>query len=362
MTEKWSVVAHAKADLGVGEIARRLFSLLLASGMTVEMVGLDSSKSRQGALVHQNLPQFRSSPNVVTCVNPDQIAMVIASQKLYRREIRNHIGFWAWELEDFPAAFNSAFGLVNEVWTFSSFVRKAIQKSTELRVRALPMPIPVPARPAQFRRGDFGLRDESFLVVCSFDYLSDFRRKNPTGAILAYMEAFESQDHATLLIKSINSNYFLEEHSQLKELVSARKDVVFVDEYYAADKNLALLELADAVLSLHRSEGYGINLADAMARGTPVVATAYSGNLDFMNEDNSILIPYSLAPVARYANVKVDSFWAEPDIDAAARALRELSGNRKRAATLGSVSRQSIERDHSLEVSVRKFLEENLAG
>ncbi len=357
-TTEWSVIAHAKADLGVGEIARRLYSLLFSSGMSVEIVDLRASKSRQGLITRNKIAHFRNSSNVITCVNPDQIAMAIALQKLYRPDILNHIGFWAWELEDFPKEYNPAFRLVNEVWTFSAFVQRSIQKSTKVMVKNLSIPIPVPSRSTYYRRADFGLTEDTFVVVCSFDYFSDVNRKNPAGSIKAYLEAFGPSKKTKLIIKSINGGHFPTEQQNLRSLAFDRRDVIFIDEYYDSDKNLALLELADVVLSLHRAEGYGINLADAMARGTAVVATGYSGNLDFMNEANSVLIPYSLVPVSRYANLKVDSVWAEADIGAAAEALRQLYRDHKLRSRLANIARQSILLNHNLEVSVRKFSKE----
>jgi glycosyltransferase involved in cell wall biosynthesis len=290
-------------------------------------------------------------------VNPDQLAMVVAQQGLFKADLKNHIGYWAWELEDFPVALNPAFDLVNEVWTFSEYVRAAIQKNTGLRVRSLPIPIPTPNRKTSFMRSDFGVSDSSFLVVTSFDYFSDKRRKNPEASILAFMQAFDLSRDSTLIIKSINSQHFLEEHQELKKLAKGRPDIVFMDDYFDSNKNLALLELADVVLSLHRAEGYGINLADSMARSTVVMATGYSGNLEFMNDSNSVLVPYSMTPVKRYANLDVESIWAEPDVEYAARALRNLYLDRNMLRELAGRGHAHVLNQHSLRVSVEKLKE-----
>jgi glycosyltransferase involved in cell wall biosynthesis len=354
---EWSVIAHANAELGVGEIARRLFSLLVSSGINAEMVGINASKSRQGSKSTTKLAEFRNTSNVISCVNPDQLAMVIAQQRLYKSDLQNHIGYWAWELEDFPREFEPAFDLVNEIWTFSDFVKVAIQKKTKLSVRALPIPIPIPRNKTVFRRSDFEIPENEFLAVTSFDYFSDRRRKNPQATIHAYKQAFELRENSTLIVKSINSQYFSSDHQELKAIADGREDIIFIDDYFDADKNLALLELADVVISLHRSEGYGINLADAMARGTAVIATGYSGNLEFMNETNSALVSYSMVPVERYANLKVSSTWAEPNVDEAARRLRGLFENPDKAKALGASARAHIEREYSLAACVAKFKE-----
>jgi glycosyltransferase involved in cell wall biosynthesis len=247
--------------------------------------------------------------------------------------------------------------LVNEVWTFSEYVQAAIQKNTDLRVRSLPIPIPTPKRKTSFTRSDYGVSDSSFLVVTSFDYFSDKRRKNPEASILAFMQAFDLSRDSTLIIKSINSQHFLEEHQELKKLAQGRPDIVFMDDYFDSEKNLALLELADVAVSLHRAEGYGINLADAMARSTVVMATGYSGNLEFMNDSNSVLVPYSMTPVKRYASLDVESMWAEPDVDYAARVLRNLYLDRNTLRELAARGHDHILKQHSLRVSVEKLKE-----
>jgi glycosyltransferase involved in cell wall biosynthesis len=353
----WSVLAHANAELGVGEIARRLYSLLVASGLETEIIGLNASKSRQRSKGLLAVGTQRRFSNVISCVNPDQLALVVSQQGLFKSDIKNHIGYWAWELEDFPVTFNPAFDLVNEVWTFSDYVRAAIQKNTDLRVRSLPIPIPTPMRKTGFERQDFGVSDSGFMVVTSFDYFSDKRRKNPEASILAFMQAFDLNDDSILVVKSINSQHFPKEHQELKKLAAGRPDILFMDDYFDSDKNLALLELADVVLSLHRAEGYGINLADAMARSTVVMATGYSGNLEFMNDSNSVLVPYSMTPVKRYANLDVESMWAEPDVEYAARLLRNLYLDRNMLRELAARGHAHIIEQHSLRVSVEKLKE-----
>jgi glycosyltransferase involved in cell wall biosynthesis len=130
-----------------------------------------------------------------------------------------------------------------------------------------------------------------------------------------------------------------------------------MDDYFDSEKNLALLEMADVAVSLHRAEGYGINLADAMARSTVVIATGYSGNLEFMNDSNSVLVPYSMTPVKRYANLDLESKWAEPDLEYAARALRNLYQDRNKLRQIAARGHAHTLKQHGLRVSVEKLKE-----
>jgi glycosyltransferase involved in cell wall biosynthesis len=146
------------------------------------------------------------------------------------------------------------------------------------------------------------------------------------------------------------------------ELAGNREDIHFIDGYLNHYENHALLELSDVFLSLHRSEGYGINLADAMARRTLVVATGYSGNLEFMDQSSSVLVPFELTKVTKYAGITVDSVWAEPDLDFCAHTLRELSQNKEKVERLRHAGHSRIVQQNSLPAAVKQFKKEFMNG
>ncbi len=123
-----------------------------------------------------------------------------------------------------------------------------------------------------------------------FDYLSTLERKNPLGAIEAYRRAFAPDDGAVLVVKSVNGRHRPERHAEVTAAVEGRRDIVSIDRTISGAERDALIGACDCYLSLHRSEGHGMPLAEAMALGKPVVATAYGGNIEFMNEANSYLV------------------------------------------------------------------------
>jgi len=250
---------------------------------------------------------------------------------------------WFWEVSQFPAAYQRAFDYVDEVWAASEFVRDAIAAETTKPVRVVPLPVTAPA-PSTIDRGSVGLA-ESYTFLFNFDFLSVFARKNPLAVIDAYCRAFTPDDGAALIIKSINGHLDAHVHElgRLREATAMRPDITIRDGYLAASERDALVAASDCYVSLHRSEGFGLTMAEAMAHGKPVIATGYSGNLTFMDEGNSILVPYRLVPIAPGTGPYPPGVeWADPDPEFAAAAMRRLFDDRAGARALGETARASI--------------------
>ena len=185
-----------------------------------------------------------------------------------------------------------------------------------------------------------------------FDYFSVFHRKNPLDLVSAHIMAFPDQLGPKLVIKSINGELNRNQHDQLKDAVSGRNDIIIVDSYLSREQLHSLLNECQTYISLHRSEGYGLTIAEAMSLGKPVIATAYSGNLDFMKSDNSILVPFKFVPVGNQAfPYPEDSRWAQPDIEFAANAMRELSADESLRTRLGSKAKADVTSEFTIERS-----------
>jgi glycosyltransferase involved in cell wall biosynthesis len=354
----WDVIAHTTGELGVGEIARRLISLLTASGVDTNIVPFEASRSRKTQDFILKTGSRRNGANLISCVNPDQLATLIALYDISPTDPNKHVGFWAWELEDFPRKFNSAANLLDEIWTISHHSMEAINKTSPTNARHVQVPVPIPSSKSQLTRSHFELPDNKFMVLTSFDYFSDVHRKNPMSTIEAFIKAFPRPEAALLVVKSINGERYAERSNSLRELAAGRSDIVFIDSYFNQYENLSLIELSDVFISLHRAEGYGLNLADAMARKVTTIATAYSGNLGFMDGRSSVLVPYELVPVKEYAGLKFNSVWAHPDVAYAASELRKLYEEPSRLSSLGRKGFDKIAREHSLKAARERFQKE----
>src|SRR5258706_10330942 len=178
-------------------------------------------------------------------------------------------------------------GLVDEVWVASDFCAEVFRAHTDKPVRRVPLPI-VPLTSGA-SRDELGLPHGRFVFVNSFDYLSTFERKNPMGVLHAFVHAFGPDDGPVLVLKSINGDKRVQHSEQLRLAARHHPHVLLMEEYVSEHENSGLLLAADCFVSLHRSEGFGLGPAQCMALGKPVIATAWSGNLTFMSEENSWL-------------------------------------------------------------------------
>jgi glycosyltransferase involved in cell wall biosynthesis len=334
-----TLAGYLRAELGVGEAARRLARALEAGHIPHTTVAYGRTQSRQQhAFVERGRPALYDT-NVV-CVNADQLPN-------FRRETgalfdgRYTIGLWFWEVDRFPAKLHGAFDLVDEVWAASDFVAEAVLAEATKPVLVVPLPVEAPP-PTSLARSDVGLPGGFVFLFC-FDFLSVVERKNPHGLVEAFERAFTPGEGPTLVIKTINGARRPDELALLERRTAHREDILIVDGYVTAEERDAVIALCDCYVSLHRSEGYGLTMAEAMALGRPVIATGYSGNLSFMDEQNSLLVPHHLVSVPSGCDpYPPGAHWAEPDLDSAAVLLRRVFQDPAGARELGRLGREDI--------------------
>ncbi len=229
---------------------------------------------------------------------------------------RYNIGFWLWELEEIPKSWEECFADVDEIWTPSEFISNSIRKKTKLPVRTMVYPILAPTEDA-FDRGYFGLPEGIFLFLCLYDSNSVMERKNPMGVIAAFKKAFKPGDeHVGLIIKINNASPA--EQDRLAAALSGYRYVFFISNIMSKIEVNSLIREVDVLVSLHRAEGFGLTLAEAMLLGTPVIATNWSANTEFMQEENACLVGYHLITLEKdYSVYQAGNRWAEPDLEEA---------------------------------------------
>ena len=252
---------------------------------------------------------------------------------------RRVIGMWAWELPVAPPGWAVGTRFVHEVWAPSRFTAAALEPLLPGRVRVVPYCVASqPPQPAALDRAAFGLPDQAVIVLCSFSLASSFERKNPLGAIQGFRQAFGARADRLLVLKISGGDHWPEDVRRLREAAGGAANIRFETRTLPPADNAALLACADIVLSLHRSEGFGLVPAEAMLLGRPVVATDWSGNTDFMDAETAALVPYRLIPAVDPRGVfqAPGAVWAEPDIGAAAQALQHLADAREARMALGA--------------------------
>ncbi|HEY8721617.1 glycosyltransferase [Pengzhenrongella sp.] len=352
-----NVVGYLRAELGVGESARLMLDALAAGGIPHATASVDRHlQSRQGASFTEAAPGAPFDTTLM-CVNADMTPTVAAAvPSLLARSYR--IGMWYWEVEDFPTSQHEGFRHVDEVWVATDFVRRAIEPYSPVPVRTITPPLPRPTSVAATQgrtRADLGLPERPTFLF-SFDYLSTVERKNPWGLVDAFEAAFTPGEGPLLVIKSINADRRPDQAERLRLRVAGSKDVVLLEDYLDAADRDALVDLCDCYISLHRSEGLGLTMAEAMALGKPVIATGYSGNLQFMTDENSFLVPWTPTTIPVGCEpYPAGGTWAEPDLDAAAGLMRLVLEDTELAAARGRQAAQDIRILHSPEAAGAKI-------
>jgi glycosyltransferase involved in cell wall biosynthesis/SAM-dependent methyltransferase len=339
-------VGYFRAELGMGEYGRHLVEAVRAAGSSVSTTTWTETISRQQH-AFEDAEAEQSAPVNLLVVNADQTPVLAQAVGPDFFTSRYTIGAWAWETEDFPAAFDEAFSWVDEVWAISSFTRDAIAQRTDKPVFSVPPPLPIPAVDPSISRADLGLPD-GYLFLFSFDFLSVPKRKNAQAVVRAFTDAFVPGEGPILVIKSINGDRQRDAQAELRMATGSRQDILLLEDYLNFAERTALMAHADCYVSLHRSEGLGLTMAESMALGKPVIATAYSGNMEFMDEHNSFLVPYDRVAVGAGAEpYAASSTWADPRLAVASSLMREVWADPAAAAAVGARAARDIAEKHS---------------
>ena len=322
-----TIAGYVTSENGVGEATRATIRSLDAASISYQLYDVVHTPARRNEETYtsacKDQQELHVSPITIAHVNADQVAVL---QNDLREDLFSKtysIGYWYWELSQFPAQWSSAFNAFDEIWVASTFCKETIQAATDLPVVCMPPSIEAPEY-SGYRKSHFGVAedDRMFLFIC--DFLSIAERKNPLGIVEAFTQAFSQDDNAMLYIKCIHTD---SNPAYMRALEEATKDIrCCMNTSYLEKEEIAdLLHCCDAYVSLHRSEGFGINMAEAMAIGKPVIATNYSGNADFMDPEHSYPVPYALKTLDQdYGPYTKGNVWADPDIEEAAAAMRDI--------------------------------------
>ena len=344
-----TVAGYLRGELGMGEAARSVLAAVESTGIEHAAVVVNRTLSRQDHAHEWDEGPF-DLDTAIAVVNADQVAMVQGAVGPGFFAGRHTVGVWAWELERFPEGMASAATRFDELWTISRFAADSLQAQVERPVHVFPLAVaPTPPTPTV---SPPGVPPGRFTFLFMFDYLSVFERKNPLGVIEAFSRAFTPGEGPVLVVKSINGDLRRLDRERVLLAAADHPDVVVTDEYLTKPDRDALMHRADAYVSLHHAEGFGLTMAEAMMTGKPVIATAYSGNLDFMTEANSFLVPYAMGEVPADCDPYLPGTpWADPDLGEAARLMRLVVEEPALAASKAAAGAGDIARTHGLPVA-----------
>jgi len=324
------VMATFQSSIGLGQSARRLATALRDAGHVVYTIDVTELFGLPAVVPWASTPPPAGAPGtLVICLQPPTLHRIVRARGTADFLGRRWVGYWWWELESLPESWREIASQVDEVWCSSQFVHDCFARSIPgMPVRLVPLVIETP-KPSERTLRDFGLPSDKFTVLSVFDLRSHTTRKNPEGMIAAFRKAFGARSDVLYVLKIAGAAKYPEELERLRHETAQSPNIVVLEEALSNEDFYALVKQCRVLLSLHRSEGLGMVLAEAALLGTPVVATGWSGVLDFLDSDCAGLVGYKLVPVERLDNLPAPrgSVWAEPDIAEAARWLQRLESD-----------------------------------
>jgi glycosyltransferase involved in cell wall biosynthesis len=345
-----NVAGFFRGTLGLGEAARLYVKALEAANVPVTTTTVEVDRPVEdahrrlgkdyGNLDFASLEAAEECAFNLICVNADELPRFIGDAGADFFAGRRSIGVWAWETDVIPDRWDEAYAYLDEIWVYSRYVAENLGRASPIPVVCVPPPVVAPDSGG----ASSGIElPAGFRFMFMFDLFSTQSRKNPAGVIEAFSNAFAPGEGPQLLIKTIHAEARPREYDELRHAAAGRPDVHIVDRALSSAAKNALMAECDCYVSLHRSEGYGLPLAECMALGKPVIGTAYSGNLDFMSPANSYLVDHSMTVVGDDVEIyPPEGRWAEPDLDHAAALMRQVYEDPGAARARGARARADI--------------------
>ncbi|MEM1171066.1 MAG: glycosyltransferase [Cyanobacteria bacterium P01_H01_bin.35] len=338
-----NIAGFVKGELGIGEGVRATLRAIETTNIPFVINNIISTPHRNSDTTYHKFTQENPHPINLFQVNANEVKTFLKKPTVKQYFANKYnIGFWAWELPKFPPEWIGAFTPFNEIWTYSNYCAESISMVSPIPVIKM-MPsinLPIP----KIGRKELDLPTDKFIFLFIFDFFSRLERKNPLATITAFKKAFgNSNQNVLLLIKSSNSERFPNDKSRLINSIQDSSNIKHIDGYLSKEKINALLYNCNCYVSLHRAEGFGLTMAEAMFYGKPVIATGYSSNTEFMNVGNSFLVDYEKVEISdNYGPYKQGDIWANPNIEHCANLMKYVFNNYRQAEKIGLKASQDI--------------------
>ncbi len=348
-----NLIGYIRSEHGVGESARHVATALDKTdyAWSIYDFEINNNSRQEDHSWDYKINEEIKYPIIVLNINADQIPVVKKHIPLKVWDNSYKIGIWYWELEEFPERWIPSTKLIDEVWAPTRFIQEAVSMKAVCPVLHMPLPMTL-QKPENICRKQFGLPENAFLFLNMYDTLSIQSRKNPTAAIKAFKNAFHPNDLSVGLVIKLNNPTFMEEDLQtLKTMIGEYQNIYILPMVLTRLAVNALIATCDVAISLHRSEGLGLLCQEAMYLGKPVIATNWSGNIDFMSEKEACMVDYKLVPIGtNIGPYEAWQRWADVDIKSAANYMQKLYSNREFGEILGKKAQKRIMTEYSPEV------------
>jgi glycosyltransferase involved in cell wall biosynthesis len=356
-----NIIGYLRSALGIGEASRLMLRSLTCAGLRARGLATSlNSPSKQSDGSCDHLIETKATGRFhVFCINLDQLLLAIDHLRpnLHADAYRILVPFW--ELSNLPDAWLPAVEAVDEIWAPTRFIQMALAKRIRKPVLRVPLMLDF-ERPARVERGQFSLPPRSFLFFFAFDYLSYLERKNPMAVVNAFKRAFRANGCAQathLVLKTMNAGVIPGNGQAMREVLKDDPDITLIEKTLSREETLALIAACDAVVTLHRSEGLGLLVAEAMVLGKPVIATDYSGTTELVTPDTGWPVDYCLTPVQEgMYPFHEGQVWADADIDHAAWQMRRVVDDQPEVERRVSAARVLISREYGIKTVAARQL------
>lgn len=363
-----NAIGYARSEHGLGQSLRQFVLALDAGGIAADVIDFNHnnlSRVEDTTLAERLVTEPSHRINVFH-INADQMPEVELHMPAQVQN-RYNIGFWHWELPEMLDEHFAGFKRLNEVWAPTAFVQDAVAKCSPIPVVRMPHAIEFAVSPGA-SRAQFGLPEGKFLFLMMYDFSSYQERKNPRAALAAFEQAFgRDEEQVALVIKTQNAAMHEHDLQALREAIGERRNVIWINETLTRQQVYDLQAVCDCLVSLHRSEGFGLGPAESMFLGKPVIATNWSGNIEFMRQDNSLPVDYRLITIAKDVGVyRAGQTWADPDVAHAAALMRRISTDSALRERISAEARRTMREEFSPQAIGRRirdrlaFIQQNL--
>lgn len=345
-----NLIGNIKAETGLGQSCRLVASALEQTGIPMgvyQYTQLGTQRTGDSSWDDKLTEDLIYNINLIH-INPHELGITYLQMPQSTWDYRYNIAYWLWELEEFPDEWTPCFHCLDEIWAPSEFICGAIRKKTSLPVRCMPYHVEAPIH-KESTRSDFHLPEDKFLYLMMYDHSSCMERKNPLGVLKAFKQAFDKENDKVGLVIKIN-NSTKEDTEQIGAILEGYTNVYFIRETLDRDAVNSLTKCVDVVVSLHRAEGFGLVLAEAMLLGTPTIATNWSSNTEFMNEDVACMVDYEIVTIEEdMPPFKKGNHWADPDVSQAAGYMSRLFEDGEFYDALGKKAKVHVKRELGME-------------
>ena len=353
-----NIIGLAKAELGIAEDTRMAANALKSRDFPFSINDAPvPTCSRQMDLsmeqyIKEGLPHLIN----IAFLPAIEILRILASQGADYFKGRYTICNWQWELPYWPTALNHCFAFPQEIWAPTQYIYDALEPVSPVPLFHMPMAVELPfftKRPREY----FSLPSDAFCFLFVFDGFSWPERKNPKAAVDAFHRAFPNEEQVHLVIKCMNCTKQTQIFCDLVQAADKDKRIHIINTVFSRADTLALFNTCDTYISLHRAEGFGRTITEAMLLGKPVIVSNFSGNLDFCNERNSFLVDGRKVPVREGQYPYYDGqYWFDPSIDDAADKMRICFYDRERTILTSSCGQSTIANCFSLKEIGKRYI------